>query len=311
MKKTKSKIIKSKTIRGKIFWAGCGLFAALLVLGGGPVLGDDRLRQGWEEYGFQAFSNARSLFNEVEGDDKATAAARFEARLGLAFVVHYQMPGRDPEAAVPLYEALLEEAADARLQGLVLARLGDALIESDPPQLEAGRDHYRRALEVLPAASLLGQETALRLLTTYMETPDPKAFARGLDEAEGLAGRLEGTAFASVFYGIQAELAFFLGDLGRMARALEKQYEAGISNVRVKEKVLFQLARLFEVELGDFAAAQRYYRLLAAEVPSSQKAYFARLRADELAAGKIDSDFAPPLSVQVEGPATGEGRDGR
>ena len=38
---------------------------------------------------------------------------------------------------------------------------------------------------------------------------------------------------------------------------------------------------------------------LAAEVPSSQKAHFASLRADELKIGKLDSDYAPPLSPRV------------
>jgi hypothetical protein len=85
-----------------------------------------------------------------------------------------------------------------------------------------------------------------------------------------------------------------------LAEALDQQYRAGISNIKVKETVLFRLARLHEVELGDYALAEDYYRRLAAEVPSSQKAYFAVLRADELKAGKLDSDYAPPLSPQVE-----------
>ena len=69
--------------------------------------------------------------------------------------------------------------------------------------------------------------------------------------------------------------------------------------MQIKERVLFQLARLHEVELGDYAAAESFYRRLAAEVPTSQKAYFASLRADELARGQrltvgpYTADFRP------------------
>ena len=272
----------------------------------------DLLSQAWDEYGLQAFSNALSLFKEAEDLADASAQDRWQARLGQAFVVHYQMPGRDPEAAIPLYRELLAEAdEDSSLRGLVLARLGDAHAESSPPALDQARQSYRQAIDALAPTSLLSQETALRLLTTYMEEPDPALFVQGLRTADELEPRLRGTPFESIFYGLQVELSFFAGDYPRMARALERQYKSGINNVQVKEKVLFQLARIHETVLEDYAAAERYYRQLATEVPSSLKAHFAGLRADELAAGKLDSDYAPPLSTRVADPGSGEGADGR
>jgi hypothetical protein len=293
-----------------------GAISLYLFLGAAsaPAIADNQalLQQAWDEYGLQAFPNAASLFDQVEDSAEATGPQLWQARLGLAFVTHYQMPGRDPEAAIPLYQELLREVDDdTSLRGLVLARLGDAHAESAPQRLDDARRLYRQAIEILPATSLMAQETALRLLTTFMEEPDPAGFVRGLEVADELAERLRGTAFESVFYGLQVELAFFAGNYPGMARALLQQYKAGINNVQVKEKVLFQLARLNETELGDYAAAEHYYRLLAKEVPSSLKAYFARLRADELAAGKLDSDYAPPLSTKVTDPTVQEDIDGR
>ena len=40
---------------------------------------------------------------------------------------------------------------------------------------------------------------------------------------------------------------------------------------------------------------------------ASQKAHFAALRADELAIGKLDSDYAPPLAPRVEDQTPTEG----
>jgi len=261
------------------------------------------LERAWQEYGFQAFGNARKLFVEAGEAADADAEQRLQARLGLAFITHFQMPGRDPQAAIPLYESLLDEAPDEPgWKVLLLARLGDCHAEIGPPQLTEARRFYRRALEAAPDTSLMVQETILRLLTTYLREPDPEVYARGLAAAGEFAGQMRGAHFESIYYGLQSELAFFGGDMARMAEALAAQYRTGINNVKVKEKVLFQLARVYEVELRDFVQAEHYYRKLASEVPSSIKAHFALLRADELRAGKIQSDYAPALAPLGQGP---------
>jgi hypothetical protein len=259
------------------------------------------LGRAWNEYGLQAFSKADRLFDDVLDGEKASQEERWQALLGQAFIIHYQMPGRDPEAAIPLYEALLEEVDErGEWRGQLLGRLADCYVELTPSQMDQARSLYQEALSALPSESLLVQETTLRLLSSYLQRPNRAELKRGLQLAGELAPRFTGTPFASVFHGMRAELAFFVDDYVALVDALDKQYRAGISNIKVKELVLFRLARLNEVELGDYQRAEDYYRLLAAEVPSSQKAHFAILRADELQAGKLDSDYAPPLSPRVE-----------
>ena len=120
------------------------------------------LSRAWTEYGLQAFSNADKLF--ADAAEMAQGEERWQALLGRAQIVHYQMPGRDPQAAIPLYETLLREVGDTGLwRGQLLARLGDCHAELVPVQVDRARLLYREALAALPAESLLVQETALRL----------------------------------------------------------------------------------------------------------------------------------------------------
>ena len=270
------------------------------------------LGRAWTEYGLQAFSNADGLFSQVAQSERASQEERWQARMGRAFITHYQMPGRDPQAAIPQYEELLQEVDERDLwRGQILGRLADCYMEIVPAQVDKARSLYEQALSALPDDSPLIQETMLRLLSSYLQRPDSEEIALGLQSAAEMAPRFVGTPFASVFHGMRAEMAFFIGDYSALADALHAQYRAGISNVRVKEVVLFRLARINEVALGHYDRAEAYYRLLASEVPSSQKAHFATLRADELKNGQLDSDYAPPLSTRVEDRMVKEKPDGR
>jgi len=256
----------------------------------------DKLFSGWNEYGLQAFSNADEFFSAVATSENATRDQVLQAKLGRAFIVHYQMPGRDPSAAISLYENLLSEAENREFwKGLILGRLADCYLEISPPEIARARSLYKQAFAAIPKESNLFPETMLRFLTTYLVKPDSVEIRKGLVESEKLRHLFKDGQFASVFHGVRAEMAFFISDYVVLTESLDAQYRNGISNIRVKEAVLFRLARLCELKLGDYDRAEQYYRLLDTEVPSSQKAYFARLRADELAAGKINSDFAPPI----------------
>ena len=73
------------------------------------------LGRAWTEYGLQAFSNADGLFAQVAQSERASQKERWQARMGRAFITHYQMPGRDPQAAIPQYEALLQDVDERDL----------------------------------------------------------------------------------------------------------------------------------------------------------------------------------------------------
>ena len=277
----------------RLFWSqGFSCSGLVLILGcmwisvlGAEEMPQILLNQAWEEYGLQAFPNADKLFERAALAAADGTELHWQALLGQVFITQYQMPGRDPKEAIEQYQVLLDEVGqDTFWRGLILSRVGDCYTELDPPQFATAREYYRQAIELLPQTATLAQETILRLLTTYMHKPDRDELAQGLTAAKQWIGRLQGSAFEGVFHGLRAEMALFVADYPLLVEALESQYQAGINNIRVKEMVLFQLARLHEVELDDRVGAERYYRQLAKEVPSSQKAHFAQLRADQLLA---------------------------
>ena len=125
------------------------------------------LGRAWTEYGLQAFSNADGLFAQVAQSERASQEERWQARMGRAFIKHYQMPGRDPQAAIPQYEELLQEVDERALwRGQILGRLADCYMEIVPAQVDKARSLYEQALSALPDDSPLIQETMLRLLSS-------------------------------------------------------------------------------------------------------------------------------------------------
>jgi hypothetical protein len=257
----------------------------------------DRLKMAWEEYGYQAWSRAERLFGDVRRSPASTAEQRRQAQLGEAFMAQYRMPGRDPAAAVALYEALIRELpATNDLRVVALTQIGSCHLETTPPDFARGRAALRQALDLPARDALVGHEAALRLLASYVRRPGEADVREGLAAADGLLARLEGSPVAGVAHGIASQLAFRAGDLRLFERELMAQDRAGIVNRSIKARVLFQIARLNETEFRDYAKAARYYRRLHDEVPSSETAYYAGLRAAELERGQLDSAYAPPLS---------------
>jgi tetratricopeptide (TPR) repeat protein len=257
----------------------------------------DRLRQAWEEYGFQNWSAADRLFEQTLAAPDSTPAQQAQARFGRAFIVQNRLPGRAPEKAIPLYEQLLRDLpAGDPLATLAQGCLGACHMDKKPADYEKARTCFRAVLERSdPARSIVAQDAAVRMLATYLKRPDPAEFRRGLAEADAVLPRLAGTPLAGTAHGFAAQMALCLNDLRRFEAELTEQDKAGIESRAVHIKVLFQIARLNEMVLKDYAKAARYYRRLHDEFPSAGSAYFAGLRAAELDAGRLNSAYAPPL----------------
>ena len=148
------------------------IFCVLLLVGPAVRAGEgvpQLLKRAWDEYAFQTFPTARRLFERALRADGATDDEKFQARCGLAMIVHYQMPGRDPAAAIPVFQALLDDLpAGHRLRPHVLADMGACHVEKSPPDFEAGRACFRKVLATVEGTPTIVQTTALRLISSFL-----------------------------------------------------------------------------------------------------------------------------------------------
>jgi hypothetical protein len=254
------------------------------------------LMRAWEEYGFQAWTTSDALFQRVVASAAASPDERFQARLGKAFVLQNQMPGRSPEDAAKLYAALLQDLpAKHTMRALALDCQGACLIDAKTPDYDKGRALLREAMATTPAQPLVVQDAALRLLSSYLKRPDMEQYKAGLAIADELLPRLKGATLEGVAHQMAAYLAFWTGDLKRCSAEREAQYRCGIESRAWKEWTMFNIARLSEAAFHDYGKAAEWYQRLHDELPAESRAYFSGLRAAELRAGKINSDYEPPL----------------
>ena len=254
------------------------------------------LKTAWEEYGFQAWNQADRLFDQVILLPSATDDQKYQARLGKAFIVQNRMPGRSAEGALKLFEALLNDLPISHaLRPLVQSSLGACYLDSKKPDYEQGRAYLQEVLDNPDADTLVAQDAALRLLASFLKRPDPEQYDEGLRRAESVISRVRGTPMESVLHWMAGRLALWTGDLRRFADETEAQYRCGIENRALLETALFTLGRLNEAVFSDYALAADWYEQLSKDLPTHGRAYFGRLRVAELRAGKINSDYEPPL----------------
>ncbi len=265
------------------------------------------LKTAWEEYGFQAWNQADRLFDQVILRPNATDDQKYQAKLGKAFIVQNKMPGRSAEGALKLFEALLQDLPNSHpLRPLVQSSLGACYLDSKKPDYEQGRAYLQEVLDNPDADPLVAQDAALRLLASYLKRPDPEQYSEGLRRSEAVISRVRGTPMESVLHWMAGRLALWTGDLRRFADETEAQYRCGIENRALLESALFTLGRLNEAVFADYACAADWYEQISKDLPTHGRGYFGRLRAAELRAGKINSDYEPPL-VPETAPVAGQG----
>ena len=246
----------------------------------------ERLGRGWEEYGFQNWSAAQSIFREIADSDGATAEQVVQARIGVAFVTQYRMPGRNPKAAFLLYEALQPQLQGTpSLKAMALSQMGSCRVEQTEPDLKQARLYFRQAMQVDDMQSETSQEAALNLVTTYMLQPDKAAFRQASALLDEIQPKLKGSLFEAIVYSLKAQVCQWLDDPASAADAYEKQVAAGIENRTFRVFAMFRIARINEQVVKDNKKAAHWYQRLHDEIPTSGQANWAGRHAEALRAG--------------------------
>lgn len=249
------------------------------------------LQKAWEEYGFQNWETTADLFQKALADPTATVDQRYQAELGGIFVTQYRAPGNRPDLAIEEWDAFIQKLpAGHRLIPVAMMHQAYAYIVHTPSDYNTARKIYTDALELVQdKKSSVAQEIIVNHLSTYLMRYDEEQIAEGLKVADKLVPLTEGTAFAGSAHSMTASMAQILGDYPRTVRELKAQYKCGILTRSYLESALMRLARINELYLKNYQEAAYYYGLVAKEVPTSPKGYYAKLRAEELNKGIIDS----------------------
>lgn len=254
------------------------------------------LAKAWEEYGFQSWSNADDFFNQALADSRATKNQKLQARLGLAFVTNYRTPGYDYDTAITKYKRLLQDAPKkSQTRNLALRSLAKCYYEHPhQPNPKKGKEYLDQLLKNDPELKqLITQDAVLSAMGYFLRSTNRERYQQGIIFADSFLPKFKGRELASNAWHLRALLAEGLADWEGVEKALILQYQAGIQNRSFLEQALFQIARINESKLKNYPKAIEYYRRLYKEVPTSSRAYFAKLRTDELEKGIIKSNISP------------------
>lgn len=279
------------------------------LLGGGLVLlalaacRPDRARPAgleaaWIEYRYQNFAAAEQLFDEVRLQSVAGSAEHRQARLGLAMVMDFRLPGGRPDLAAGMYQALLDEVGlEASLAPVLLRLIADCHFNSPQPDFARADELYRQVMERFPGTAE-ADAAAIKRAEILMRPATPAAFQAALAWlTEFMVGHPADVALGTM-HGICAQLAMALGDPAHLAVARDHliamladadgdgKYEL-IANLSTVGDLMFQVANLSDRELGDRDTAIQYYTMLYRHTEVDERHALCRMRIEALG-GRIE-----------------------
>jgi tetratricopeptide (TPR) repeat protein len=247
-----------------------------------PSFAKDGLSDGWREYDYQNFDGAERIFKEVLNDRATPADQALQARIGVAMVVHYRMPGGDPARALPLYRAVLDSLPPqhpARPNLLLL--IGRAYAQMKKPMNDSARVYFEKILAEYPG-TIESDEAALEkayILSLVQAERDFRAAMRFLEE---YCAASPNNTLASTMHYFCARLSMSLADFPLARAHLIIADSLGVVNIRNRPVVIYQIAFISDKKLNDPATARKYYRKLIEKYATDGRVFYSQMRLKEL-----------------------------
>jgi tetratricopeptide (TPR) repeat protein len=262
--------------------AGCGSKAASGNL-------DQTLADGWRAYTTGDFDIARDTFSSVLRVPRLTDQQRFSALLGLATA--YQMDtSPDLASARTYFEELGKLSSDEaqRLSMLELTRIdfAEGKTLEGRSRAETLRHKYPDALEA--------DEATLMLAEIFVQAKPDKAASGGFVLAgpdgiqrgqEVLAAWLKDHPDNPLAADMHTMLADEFIELKQFAKAvpeLQAALDKGVLADRTHSQILWQIARIAEMELKDYPLAAKYYQQFITDSRRDVLYYRAQLSLDRV-----------------------------
>jgi len=258
------------------------------------------LEQAWRAYSTGDFDFAKGLFQEVADAKGISQQQRFSALLGLATSCHLR-PKPELDAARRYYSRLCELGMDvATREGL----LGLGLVEIAAGQTAEGQGYLSRLIGQYPdsveadeatihlADSLLRARRDAGQASRFVLPSEPSARrATGL-----LEDRLQARPDCILASAMHAMLGNRYIQEGRFADAvdhLRAALDAGIESSKSEATIVWQIARIADLELHDRQLAEEYYQRYVNGFPRSALYYRARVSLERVRAVGASQEGVP------------------
>ena len=248
--------------------------------------------KGWTEYRLSEFQTAALTFESARAKAKPGSDDWAMATYGLATVWDLRRPGEDPQQATDLYKELLAADPDGPMAPwteLALARQQHLVPVGQEPDYAAVNAAYRHILEKYPG-HLAAKEAFLYLQSIQLAKLEPKSTQAAIDKLREFVDR-EKKEFLSPAWSLLAVGYHTLGDQEKRLEAERMSFET--TEVDPSDPYLefgwayWNLATIAEFEVGDFAMARKYYKLLLEKYPTDIRVHGCKQalkRMDELEA---------------------------
>lgn len=288
--------------------AGGGVVSVFVL--GGSEYGDMPVSEAWTEYRYQNFSKTRSMFRDILGNDERSADDRLQAKMGLGMLTDFQMPGQDPARAIDEYKAVLDEIDSTHaLRPNLLLLIGDCYFrlpnpnEEDRqnyvnnPNFRMAEEYYNRLIEEYPE-HLLARSATIQKAYIKLKDVRRESFEEAVTILEADLARNPRSILAGTMHGICARVLQALGGRVNLLRARKHlmdwladddgdgEFELVMNQNSIRD-IMFQIARLSEMELNDSETAIKYYRKLMAYTEIDERYYLCKLRIEALG-GKVE-----------------------
>ncbi len=271
---------------------GVIILAALLVgCGGQAGSGDlgESLNEGWRAYAMGDFDAAAVRFRRVADDASASEDQRYSSLLGLAAAAQYQ-PSPDLDRALDYYQRLGKVKVDAAVPQ---SMLGIGMVYLGKGDLQEGRAELTNLTRRFPDSDEAGEATVQVANSLFRPQPDEKAaggyrladaasIQRGVDLLKERLASHPGGPLAAVIHMLLGAQLVEQESYREAVDQLQAALDAGVESSTTRGSLTWQIARIAENKLHDYALAEKYYAEYAENYQRTQLFYLAQLGRDRM-----------------------------
>ena len=257
-----------------------------------PAGGD--LDKAWQEFDFQNYPLARSLFEKVIQEQRADPDMVYsegkpgeivQARMGLAMITHFEQPGNDPQEAFRMYKEILAELdEDHPVRANAYLLMGKALMDVEPPKVEEAQRNFDTVLDTYPG-SPEAHEAALEKAFSFVHESTEANIHRAVRFLRQYCDSFPDNPLVSTMYNFSGRILLRADEPRLALDYLLDWAEVGPVNIREVNLLFFRIARVYDKVIENPDSAIVYYRKFYENDRLDPLAFYCRRRIEQLSDG--------------------------